>query len=245
MNAVILAAGVGKRLRPFTAQHPKCLLRFGGSTLLGRHLHMFDRLNMEAIYVVTGHLADQVEAEVALSQTRVPVRLVHNPEYHRGSALSLLCAAPAYRGMPAVIMDADLLFGERLLERLLEAPFPNCLLVDERLTDTGEEIKVVAGPNGRVMELGKQVGFNGHLAGESVGVFKFSVEAGQNLGEELKQAVRADPETEYEPVINNVLRRIEVGYVAVSDLPWLEIDFAEDVERAQAEIWPEIVKSER
>jgi choline kinase len=239
MNAVILAAGVGKRLRPFTTEHPKCLLTFGGKSLLRRHVEMLDGAGMKTICVVVGHLADQVEAELKQLTCRTPIELVYNAEYRFGSALSLLQAEAALR-TAAIIMDADLLFCRTMVDRLVASPAADCLLVDDRLVDSGEEVKVVSRSDGRVYELGKQVRRDGTVIGESVGIYKFSAETTHDLIEALRRAVRENPHVEYETVIDSLLEHIPIGYVRVGDLPWIEIDFPQDVDRARDEIWPSI-----
>jgi choline kinase len=245
MNTVILAAGIGKRLLPFTAEHPKCLLAFGGKSLLRRHLEMMDAAGVQKIAIVVGHLADQVEAEVKRVHCRVSIELVYNPQYELGSALSLLKAEAAFQNLPAIIMDADLLFCRVMADRILESPAPNCLLVDDRLVDTGEEVKVVAGPNGIVCGLGKQVRREGTVVGESVGIYKFSADTNNKLITGLRLAVAENPKVEYEAVIDSLLEQIEMRYVPVGDLSWIEIDFAADVDRANTETWPAIVNREK
>ena len=240
MNAVILAAGVGKRLRPFTTEHPKCLLTFGGKSLLRRHVETLEGAGVKNICVVVGHLADQVEAEVKQLTCRTPIALVYNAEYRFGSALSLLQAEAALRTDAAIIMDADLLFFRTMIDRLVASPATNCLLVDDRLVDTGEQVKVVSRSDGRVYELGKQVRREGTVIGESVGIYKFSAETTHDLIEALRRAVRENPQVEYETVIDSLLEHTPMRYVPVGDLPWIEIDFPQDVDRARNEIWPYI-----
>jgi len=134
-------------------------------------------------------------------------------------------------------MDADLLFCRVMADRLLESPAPNCLLVDDRLVDTGEEVKVVAGSNGMVCGLGKQVRREGTVVGESVGIYKFSADTNNKLITGLRLAVAENPKVEYEAVIDSLLEHIEMRYVPVGDLSWIEIDFAADVDRANTETW--------
>jgi choline kinase len=245
MHAVILAAGVGKRLRPFTSEHPKCLLTFGGKSLLRRHLEMLDGAGVQKICVVVGHLADQVEAEVKQLNCRIPIELVYNAEYRLGSALSLLQAEASLRAEPAIIMDADLLFCRTMVDRLIASPAANCLLVDDRLVDTGEEVKVVVRSDAMVCELGKQVRRTGTVVGESVGIYKFSAETTSKLMGAVQQAVRENPQVEYETVIDSLLEQIPMGYAPIGDLPWIEIDFPQDVDRARDEIWPSIARREK
>src|SRR5438552_2893993 len=215
MNTVILAAGIGKRLLPFTAERPKCLLDFCGKSLLRRHLEMMDAAGVQKIAIVVGHLADQVEAEVKSVHCRVSIELVYNTQYEFGSALSLLKAEAALQNLPAIIMDADLLFCRVMADRLLEIPAPNCLLVDDRLVDTGEEVKVVAGPKGIVCGLGKQVRREGRVVGESVGMYKFTEDTNNKLLTSLRLAAAGNPQVEYEAVIDSLLEQIEMRYVQV------------------------------
>ena len=245
MQAVILAAGVGKRLRPFTDEHPKCLLTFGGKSLLRRHVEMLDAAGVQKICIVVGHLADQIEAEVKQLNCRTLIELVYNPEYRFGSALSLLKAEASLRTVPAIIMDADLLFDRTMVDRLIANPSPNCLLVDDRLVDTGEEVKVVVRSDEMVCELGKQVRREGTVVGESVGIYKFSTETTSKLIEALQRAVRENPQVEYETVIDSKLEQIPMSYVPIGDLAWIEIDFPQDVDRARNEIWPSIASREK
>lgn len=166
---MILAAGVGRRLRPYTNQHPKCMLQFGGESLLRRHLAMLASHSTESSTVVTGHLGDQVPTEVARTQSAIPIHLVRNPEYQRGSVLPLLCAASAFRSTSAIsIRDADILVDWRVLERIMASPAASCLAVDNRPVNGTEEVKVVVSPAGLVVELGKRVCGSTRVIGESV-----------------------------------------------------------------------------
>jgi choline kinase len=243
MNAVVLAAGVGKRLQPFTDVHPKSLLRFGEETLLERHIKLLGGAGIEAITIVIGHLAEQVREEVCRLKWPAPLRLLHNARYREGSALSLLTAADALSGTSSLVMDGDILYGRELLHRLIQAPWPNCLLADPESRDSGEEVKVVVREDGRVCELGKRVHGGGRVVGESVGMFKFEPLAGKGLADRLRSATASDPSIEYEPVIDGLLKEFRVDYVSVKGLPWTEIDFWGDVERARAEVYPRLVRS--
>ena len=235
---MILAAGVGNRLRPFTIEHPKCLLSFGGKSLLQRHLEMLDGIDAGKITIVVGHLADQVEAEVKRVGLQRQIDLVYNPDYRLGSGLSLLQAESGLGRVPAIVMDADLLLCREMVTSLFSSSAPNCLLADERLIDTGEEVKVLVRSGGTVCELGKQVQRGGSVVGESVGLYKFSPDAGQTLVGVLKRGVAENPRVEYEAIIDSVLDSIQMHYVPIGQMPWIEIDFPNDVERAREEIWP-------
>src|SRR6266404_619983 len=103
--------------------------------------------------LVVGHCADQVRALAGERVGRMAVDYVVNPEYTRGSVLSLY-AARQYLREPALVMDADVLFPREFLRRLLASPAPSALLLDRGFADTGEEVKVYTRGD-RVIALGK------------------------------------------------------------------------------------------
>ena len=129
MNAVILIAGVARRLAPLTDTTHKALLPVGGRPVLPRMLQALDASGIRQTTLVLGHCADQVRAVAGERVGRMAIRYVHNPEYARGSALSLYAARQCLRE-PALIMDADVLFPREFLTRLLTLPAPSALLVD-------------------------------------------------------------------------------------------------------------------
>ena len=114
MHAIILAAGVGQRLR---ASHsgPKCLLSPGGISLLERHLDNLARLGVANVTLCLGfEAASVVSAIPARHQQRV--QFVYNPLYTLGSVVSLWCARHAMMtGRDVLIMDADVLYDPEIL----------------------------------------------------------------------------------------------------------------------------------
>ena len=104
---------------------------------------------------MVGHCADQVRATAGAASGRMAIRYIDNPEYAKGSVLSLY-AARAYLARAALVMDADVLFPREFLRRLLAAPAPSALLIDRGFEDTGEEVKLYTRGD-RVIALGKKV----------------------------------------------------------------------------------------
>src|SRR5690349_21885809 len=130
--------------------------------------------------LVVGHCADQVRALAGGRVGRMSVEYVVNPEYTRGSVLSLYAARHHLRE-PTLVMDADVLFPREFLRRLLAAPAPSALLIDRGFADTGEEVKIYTRGD-RVIALGKEVVPEAWDAvGEGVGFFKCGAEAGPEL----------------------------------------------------------------
>lgn len=114
MKAVLLAAGLGTRLRPLTDATPKCLVRIGDRTLLDIWLESLGELGVDEVLVNTHHLAEQVAAHVATRMAGPPVRLLHEPSL-RGSAGTLRAARDLLSDSPTfLVVNADNLTDYKL-----------------------------------------------------------------------------------------------------------------------------------
>jgi choline kinase len=89
VEALILAAGRGRRLGSVARAVPKCLLRFGGDTLLQRHLDILRHCGVCEVTIAVGYEAEQVMSEIQHLGTASKVRTLYNPDYARGSMVSL------------------------------------------------------------------------------------------------------------------------------------------------------------
>lgn len=238
MQALILAAGVGRRLDPLTRSVPKCLLEFGTSTLLERSLSILSSLAVKDVIVVTGHLESKVRERTGSRVSGTNIEYVYNPDFRSGgSGQSLLIALGGLRE-ECVVMDSDLLYDRRILEKLIGADHGNCLAVDSNLVDTGEEVKVV-GQGGVVYDIGKEVWDRWRCVGEYVGMFRLTPEGVSVLRDEL-QNLKCDGtvKAEYEEGLRSMVKKHRVYYITTDGLPWIEIDFAEDLEAARTRIFP-------
>jgi choline kinase len=241
MTAIVLAAGVGKRLHAASGGRPKCLIEIGGRSLLARLLAGLAASGVRDAVVVTGFGADAVESAVAaLAGGGIRVRCVLNPRYTEGAILSLFAARDVLRAGPALVMDADVLCAQAVLDRLVRSPQPNCFLLDGSAAVTGEEqMLLVRGRRVHDIVRGGAPGFE--LQGESVGFLKLSADAAALLETLLARRVAAGQTgIEHEEVYPDLLARVEVGFERVDGLPWTEIDFPEDVVRAEREILPRL-----
>jgi choline kinase len=240
MRAIILAAGVGRRLAPFTVSRPKCLLSVGGRSLLERMLESLDRVGAHEVLLVVGYCQDQIKNRIGPRFGRLPVRYVENPDYPKGSIRSLWSCRQDLTG-DLLVMDADVLFPSELLRRLIAAPSPSAFLLDPNFANTGEEMKLFVRGD-RVVAIGKTIQPDVYdRVGEGVGFFKCAAAHSGPLRECVEEIVsQGAEENEYEEALGRLLHRVKVGYVDVSGLPWTEIDFPEDLRRAEDEVLPRI-----
>jgi choline kinase len=246
MRAIILAAGMGLRLvQPEGQQKPKCLLRFGESSLLERHLQLLKAAGVNEIVFVLGFRHEMVEAELATIDWKPTTEVVVNSEFSLGSVLSVHTAAEAMtRGGDVLLMDADVLYDERVLEPLVMGKHVNRLLIDRDFEAGDEPVKLCV-DHGVPVELRKQVavGTKYDTIGESVGFFRFDEHAARRFCEIVADYVatgRANLPHE-EAVRDLLLERSHVFDIAdVTGAPWIEIDFQNDVTRAADEILPQL-----
>lgn len=239
MTAILLAAGVGKRMGP--GAPPKCLLRVGGRTLLKRTIEALRAAGVRRLVLVVGYEAQAVTAEAKAHAQDFVLTVLTNPRYQEGAILSLWAAREAFTD-DLLIMDADVLCPSAFLELLVSSPHENCLLVDGLAQDTGEE-QIVLGKDGRVLEITKRPSepLKRELAvfGESVGFLKLSRPAAARLRDLIEHRVQAGQVTiEHEQVYPELFQTIPVGFERVDGRPWIELDTPEDVRRAEQEVYP-------
>ena len=240
MRAVILAAGVGRRLG---VEEPKVLLRFGGRTLLERHLAILAALGVRDVTLGIGHQALTIERALAsLGQTDVST--IYNPDYEQGSILTLWCVRDALTaGGPVLLMDGDVLYDRRVLAPLVATRHADCLLVD-RAYEPGDEPVKVGVADGAPVDFGKTIDPAVEALGESVGFFRLGEGTANALVEMAGRMIEdGGRERPMEDAVAAVLRASDppFGFEDVTGLPWIEIDFPEDVERAESVILPKLV----
>jgi len=247
MRAVILAAGRGSRLQQARGQQlPKCLLQFGGVTLLQRHLHLLKSAGVDEIVLALGFRHELIRAELDRLAWRPKPEIMLNERHELGSVLTVHTVADAItRGGDILLMDADVLYDERILTPLVAGRRPvNRLLID-RDFEAGEEPVKVCMRDGLPIEMRKQIPpeLKYDFIGESVGFFRFDDAAARRLAVLVAayvEGARAFAPHE-EAVRDLLLEHSRIFEVAdVTGAPWIEIDFPDDVARAALDVLPQL-----
>jgi choline kinase len=251
MRAIILAAGRGMRLRQFEGEHfPKCLLRFGGMSLIERHLRLLKAEGVDEIVLALGFRHDLVVDELDRLQWQPRPEIVLNPQFELGSVLTVHTVADAMtRGGDVLLMDADVLYDARIARALVAGSRPvNRLLIDREFEAGDEPVKVCV-RDGVPIEFRKVIGSGlpFDTIGESVGFFRFDEGGARRLAVLAEgYAVRGRGHLPHEEAMRDMLlERSQVVEVAdVTGAPWIEIDFPRDVIRATEEILPMLQPNE-
>ncbi|MBC8089957.1 MAG: phosphocholine cytidylyltransferase family protein [Phycisphaerae bacterium] len=233
MNALILAAGRGTRLG-LDDGTPKCLVDVGGQPLIDRYLNALELLGVP-VTVVVGHAAERIASHVnarALSPTLVP-----NARFSLGSVVSLATGLQALgvrsEGSDVLLLDGDVAFAPSLLSKLLHHQSPNALLVDVGTVFTDEQY--MAGINhNRVVALRRGPVDGNETQGEWVGFAKLSASTVSEFRAAVEEQIASGATSGgYEDALAALLARIDFTAVPTDGEPWVEIDFAADLERAR------------
>jgi choline kinase len=247
MRAIILAAGRGLRLQqPEDEQLPKCLLRFGGMSLLERHLRMLRSAGVEDDVLALGFRHELVEAELDRLQWQPRPQIVLNRDFELGSVLTVHTVADSMtQGGDILLMDADVLYDERILKALVAAPASvNRLLIDRGFEMGDEPVKLCLSA-GVPIELRKQLAadLKYDTIGESVGFFRFDNQGAKRLAALVAGYVNTNrAHMPHEEAVRDLLleRTQQFDVADVTGSPWIEIDFSADVTRAANKILPQL-----
>jgi choline kinase len=235
MKAIILAAGRGTRLDG-AAVKPKCLVQVGGSTLLHRQIQILRSLNIRKIVVVIGFAADSIREECDSEIT-----FVENLQFDETSSLYSLWLAREHLTDGFVVLNSDVLFHPQLLAHLIESAHEDALLISD--TDPNplgdEEMKVKL--NGRlVVDISKAMDPL-EADGENVGIVKFGASGARTLVGYMDELIAGGAVKDWAP---RAFREFALNHplyaLSTRGLPWIEIDFPADYQRAVDEVYPRI-----
>ncbi|MFT4583172.1 MAG: choline kinase [Gammaproteobacteria bacterium] len=243
MRAIILAAGVGRRLGEH-GDNPKSLLEFGGRSLLDRHISNLKACNISDITLCVGYRRALIESAVR-ELGYDGVRTIVNGEYELGSIVSLWATRDVLRsGEDVILMDADVLYATEIIHALFKTPIENRFLFDRNFIPGDEPVKICL-QDGRIVEFRKRIAdkLTYNDCGESVGFFSLKSAMAIKLAEVTERYIAEDRRNEpYEEAIRDIAlaNPQEFAIEDVTGSAWIEIDFPEDIVRARKEILPKI-----
>jgi choline kinase len=230
-KVVILAAGVGSRIRPLTDDCHKCLLAVAGTPILERMIRNIQACGLTEFVFVLGYRDDQIRTFVRDRFPDLVATFIVNDRYrHTNTGYSLMLAQSATGGAGFVKFDADVVFDPAILHRLITGKEENALCIDRNIKLDAEEVKVVVDGDLRVLRASKAID-PGTAMGESIGIEKISAAAASLLFTELDvmMADNAHHQDYYEAAYERLIARdVAFHAVDITGLNWVEIDTHED-----------------
>lgn len=238
MKAIILAAGNGKRLSPYTDDRPKCLLDLGGITILENQLYNIRECGIDEVVIVTGYKSEKIEQFLRDYDGRgMRIHTIYNPFYRETNSLVSLWTARGEMNQDFVVMNGDDVFEIDLLEKVLETQENNiCLPIKTKNTYDDEDMKIEIN-EGLVSMIGKNLIKS--ISGESVGVRAFRNAGVPRLKIALEEEIRIGGAKE-KWYVSVVQRLIDKGYkvnpLDIEDLFWMDVDYPSDLSIARQNI---------
>lgn len=130
MNAIILAAGMGRRISRAVNNLPKCLLEVDGIPLIEHALHALRRNHVRKCIIGIGYRADTIKQKLQTIECHdIIIQYVHNQVYHLTNNIYTLALCSRYVGGNVLLIEGDVWFEHEILNELLRDPFPNVAVV--------------------------------------------------------------------------------------------------------------------
>jgi choline kinase len=233
-RAIILSAGQGSRLLPTTQFRPKCLIAFGGKSLLRWQVEALAANGITDITVVTGFRSEMVEAEIAEIHD-ASIRPLFNPFFHVADNLGSCWLAREEMAGDFIILNGDTMVSPEIVERLISgARAPITVTVDVKPGFDEDDMKVER-MGDRLLAIGKKLS-PARANAESIGMLAFKGEGGIRFRSKVEHMMRTSDGVSnwYLKAIDELAREGIVSTVSIEGLDWAEVDYPKDLEIAEA-----------
>lgn len=240
MQAIILAAGMGRRLGEFTADNTKCMLEVNGVRLIDRVLNQLHRLELERIIIVTGYEGHKLQDYLNQHYSDWPLVFVNNPIYDKTNNIYSLWLAKGYMAEDdTLLLESDLIFADSILQQAVDSSYPNVALVAKYQTWMDGTMVRIDEENNIVNFIPKKAFNYDDVSSyyKTVNIYRFSKEFTTNHYLPFMEAyIRVLGENEYYEQVLRVITLIDnanIKALPVQDAPWYEIDDVQDLRIAE------------
>lgn len=240
MQAIILAAGMGKRLKELTSEATKCMVKVNGTAMIDRMTQQLDKLGLSRIIVVVGYEGKKLMEYITSLHLNTPVVYVSNDIYDKTNNIYSLYLAKEYLlEEDTLLLESDLVFEEAVLKKIVEHPYPSLVLVD----------KFESWMDGTVVTLDEQDGIKAFVSKrefdfgnideyyKTVNIYKFSREFSQLYYVPFMEIYcKAVGTNEYYEQVLKVITRMDnpqIKAVRLEGEKWYEIDDVQDLDIAE------------
>lgn len=246
MQAIILAAGMGKRLKELTQNNTKCMVKVNGISLIDRMLHQIQNQHVSRIVIVVGYEGQKLIDYINALGIETPITYINNPIYDKTNNIySLALASEWLLKEDTLLFESDLIFEDSVLDELVQDPRPTLALVDkyESWMD-GTCVKLSSDDTIDAFVPGKKLNFNDtdHYY-KTVNIYKFSKDFSTNYYVPFLDAYqKALGENEYYEQVLRVITMLDEPVIKAKRLngqKWYEIDDIQDLDIAESIFTPD------
>ena len=236
-NAVILAAGEGTRLRPYTATVPKCLVEVNHRSLLDRQLEVLKSVGVTEITVIGGYLSDR------LRSLHYDVEI--NPDYAQTNMVwTLFCAEEKIKN-GGILSYGDIVYSQAIVRKLLDSTCDIAVIIDKswrsyweaRSDNPIEDAETLRlGSNNEIIEIGQKPSSMDEIEGQYIGLLKLSSEGAKIFSDIFREA-QTNGMLDEKPLkkaymtdlIQAAINRGHRVNAILSTEPWVEVDSVDDL----------------
>lgn len=241
MQAIILAAGMGKRLGELTKGNTKCMIEVGGETLISRLLRQLDRQHLSRIVMVIGYKAQELRDYLATLPTATPIEFIENTIYDKTNNIYSLYMAKDYLcAEDTLLFESDIIMEDAVINKLLNHPYPNLALVDKfeswmdgtvvTLDSENRILRFIPNSQFRYEEIPQYY--------KTVNIYKFSRDFSTNMYVPFLEAYcTALGRNEYYEQVLRVITMLDnsgMRALPLSGEQWYEIDDIQDLDIAES-----------
>jgi choline kinase len=237
MIGLVLAAGAGRRLRPYTDTLPKALVPVDGeTTIMDISLRNLAAAGLTDVTIVVGYRAGAVEERKEGFEQKygVKISLVHNDKAEEWNNAYSLWLARDHFAQGALLVNGDTVHPVSVEQTLLANRGPGILLaIDSVKKLADEEMKAVFSADGRLTKITKLMD-PAEASGEYIGATIIEAEAATALADALQATFERNPDLYYEDGYQEYANRGgEIRGAAIGDIPWVEVDNHDDLAKAR------------
>ena len=246
MQAIILAAGMGKRLKDLTQNNTKCMVKVNGVTLIDRMLHQIEKADLSRIIIVVGYEGQKLIDYIDTLDIKTPITYIDNPIYYKTNNIySLALAKDWLCKEDTLLFESDIIFEDSILQSLIDDPRDTLALVDkyEPWMD-GTCVKLDEQDNIIDFVPGKKFDFNntkGYF--KTVNIYKFGKKFSESRYVPFLDAYQAAlGENEYYEQVLRVIAMLDEPIIKAKRLngeKWYEIDDIQDLDIAESLFAPD------
>ena len=242
MQAIILAAGMGKRLGELTKDNTKCMVPVNGVRLIDRMLTQLSALKLNRVVIVVGYEGEKLINYIGNRYDDIlKIEYVHNPIYDKTNNIySLALAKQQMMEDDTILLESDLIFDSKLLEMIIDNPHPNLALVAKyetwmdgtmvRISEDNDILNFIPKKSFRYSDI--------DLYYKTVNIYKFSREFSCTQYVPFLEAYsKAMGNNEYYEQVLRILTALECSdlkALPIEDVNWYEIDDVQDLDIAEA-----------
>ena len=231
MKAIILAAGMGRRLAEVSDGSPKSMIKIGKQSIIHHQIESCQKVGIEEFVIVLGYKIELMKKHILEQVAEENVTFIENPIYGETNTLYSLWLARNLFDDDFIYFNADVLFQSHLLEKIIKPSQYSELLLETK-SCCEEEVKMIVDENMRIWEISKQLEIP-KCAGEFIGIGKFNKDILPQFSKFLQYGVDNHQENNYfEYAVDLLAKENILKAVPTGDISCIEIDFPEDLARA-------------